>query len=278
MLESDKEIKDLLLFTTEDILRKVEKKELEELVNELESVREEYVDKDEIKNNEEDIELTIDSCMGIDEENEDRLKGIMNVNEDNTAHMRLSEEDCTKIAGKIADRLAERKKLRVEAEEETEFKSKLKTLNETDTQYICMTCLHYSHSEKVPKSLKVYKVGTFGIFKKLDSTRRINKERRENIKKHFKNPLNQWCQKFAKERQKKDDEFRRNNMHACKKVVTNAVYCLKHSLSSADVVCLNDKDQLISPELTATKYDGVEQFFYFGDIVYEKLSHLIKDI
>ena len=89
MLESDKEIKDLLLFTTEDILRKVEKKELEELVNELESVREKYVDKDEIKNNEEDIELTIDSCMDIDEENEDRLKGIMNVNEDNTAHMRL---------------------------------------------------------------------------------------------------------------------------------------------------------------------------------------------
>ena len=38
--------------------------------------------------------------MNIDEENEDRLKGIMKMNEDNTAHMRLSEEDCTKIADK----------------------------------------------------------------------------------------------------------------------------------------------------------------------------------
>ena len=99
-LESEEQIKGLVLLTAEDILMKVEKKELEELVNELESVREEYVDKDEIRKHEEDIELTIDSCMNIDEENEDKLKGIMKMNEDNTAHMRLSEEDCTKIADK----------------------------------------------------------------------------------------------------------------------------------------------------------------------------------
>ena len=99
-LDSEEQIKGLVLLTAEDILMKVEKKELEELVNELESVREEYVDKDEIRKHEKDIELTIDSCMNIDEENEDRLKGIMKMNEDNTAHMRLSEEDCTKIADK----------------------------------------------------------------------------------------------------------------------------------------------------------------------------------
>ena len=99
-LDSEEQIKGLVLLTAEDILMKVEKKELEELVNELESVREEYVDKDEIRKHEKDIELTIDSCMNIDEENEDRLKGIIKMNEDNTAHMRLSEEDCTKIADK----------------------------------------------------------------------------------------------------------------------------------------------------------------------------------
>ena len=91
-------------------------------MNKLESGREEYVDVDEIRNNKEDIESTIDSCMNIDGENEDRLKGIMKVNEDCTAHMTLSEEDCTKISDKIADCLAERERLRVEAEKETGFK------------------------------------------------------------------------------------------------------------------------------------------------------------
>ena len=38
-------------------------------MNKLESGREEYVDVDEIRNNKEDIESSIDSCMNIDGEN-----------------------------------------------------------------------------------------------------------------------------------------------------------------------------------------------------------------
>ena len=67
--------------------------------------------------------------MDTDEGN--TLKGKMKVNED-SSHVILCEDHCTKIADKIADRLAEREKLRVKAEEETEFKSKLKILNERD--------------------------------------------------------------------------------------------------------------------------------------------------
>lgn len=156
--------------------------------------------------------------MDTDEGN--TLKGKMKVNED-SSHVILCEDHCTKIADKIADRLAEREKLRVKAEEETEFKSKLKILNERDIQHLYIAYLNYSHREKVSKSPKVHKVGTFGVFKKLVSTRRINKERRENLKKHFKNPLHKWCQQFAKESQKNDYELRWNNMYACTKAVTN---------------------------------------------------------
>ena len=37
-----------------------------------------------------------------------KWKEITKVNENNTAHMTMSEEDCTKIADKFPDQLAER--------------------------------------------------------------------------------------------------------------------------------------------------------------------------
>ena len=65
---------------------------------------------------------------------------------------------------------------------------------ETEGEYICMPCLKYSHSDKVPVNLRTYARGGYGIFKKLDSSRLINKERRNNIKEHFANPLHTWCE------------------------------------------------------------------------------------
>ena len=50
------------------------------------------------------------------------------------------------------------------------------------------------------------------------------------------------------------------------------------SIPSAQRTLLDDKDELIAPNTSATKNDGAEQFFYFRDLVYEKLKQLIKDI
>ena len=117
--------------------------------------------------------------------------------------------------------------------------------------------------------------GTYGFFKKLDSTRLMNKERRNNIKLHFNNPLHIWCKEFERLNIESTKAHNTKNRLACTKVVTNVVYCLKQSMISKDFVCLTDKDDLISTftcsagdeaYACATKNDGSEQFLYFREI------------
>ena len=58
-------------------------------------------------------------------------------------------------------------------------------------------------------------------------------------------------------------------------VVINAIYCLKNSLSSANFVRLNEKDDLLSTG-SATKNDGPERFFHYRDVAYDKLRAYLK--
>ena len=89
-----------------------------------------------------------------------------------------------------------------------------------------------------------------------------------NWKSHFENPVHQLCMKIKEEQEVSKLDFRKKNVIACTKIVTNAVYCMKHSLSSADFVRLNDKDELSSNDVSATKNDGPHQFFYYRTEVY----------
>ena len=198
----------------------------------------------------------------------------------------LSEKGLDDLAEKLASMLVEKKTNR-DTEDEKKFRQLLNELKETDDEYICLSCIKYSHSEKVPKPLRVHARGTYGFFKKLDATRLVNKERRTNIKQHFKNPLHTWCDTFEKLNNDSDKANAFNNKAACMKVVTNAIFCLKHSLSSKDFVRLNDKDNLVSSYTSsiggednscATKNDGSEQFFYFRDIIYEKLRKWHREL
>ena len=50
-------------------------------------------------------------------------------------------------------------------------------------------------------------------------------------------------------------------------VVTNAVYCVKNSHSSAQFRKLCDKDQLICDINVATKNDGRQMFFEIKDLI-----------
>ena len=50
-------------------------------------------------------------------------------------------------------------------------------------------------------------------------------------------------------------DFWKKNVAVCTKIVTNAIYCLKHLLSSADFFQLNE-GKLTSNNTYATKNDG----------------------
>ena len=117
-------------------------------------------------------------------------------------------------------------------------------------------------------------------FSKNLSTRAINKTRRNSIKDHFKSPLLQVCVNLAEEKKIAMKDHYDKNYHACFKVVTNAIFCFKNSMSSMDFLKLNSKDEMVSPPATcATKNDGPQQFFYFRLIsIFVNLSVLYKRI
>ena len=192
------------------------------------------------------------------------------------SQLRLSDENCNQIATQVANLIFEKQRLKEDEEEETSFRKIMKTLTETEKNYVCMACITYGHTEKIPKSLRATARGNYGVFHKFDGTRKVNKTRRESMKAHFKNPLHEMCVKLKAENQMQVEENRKKNVEACTKVVANAVYCLKYSLSSTDFVRLNDKDNLTSSGACATVNDGPQEFFAYRNKVYQLLSEKIK--
>ena len=189
--------------------------------------------------------------------------------------LRLSGTDCFNIASQVANILFKKEKLKEEEEEETAFRKLINLLTETDKNFICMPCVTYSHTDKIPKKLRGNARGNYGTFHKFDGDRKVNKTRRENVKSHFQNPLHDLCMKLKKEDEEQRLADEKKNVMACTKVITNAIYCLKYSKSSTDFVRLNDKDNLTT-SIRATINDGPQQFFYYREEIYDKFSGIVK--
>ena len=78
---------------------------------------------------------------------------------------------------------------------------------------------------------------------------------------------------------RQEENHTKRNREACRKIVTNALFCFKNSMSATDFVKLNDdKDQMFAIESSpvATKNDGQNQFFQLRDEAYVELSRCIK--
>ena len=192
-------------------------------------------------------------------------------------NLSFPDEEIDRIADRLLHKMAEREEANKSKMEESDFQAKLAQLTETDTQLVCVDCVNYGFCKDVPKQLARYRPGTFGYFKKLDGTRTVKKQRRETIKGHFTSPLHLWCKQYGREKKISEDKYVKLNREACTRVVTNAIHCFKNSLSAKDLVSLIDKDQLLMPTNNATKNDGMQQFFHFRDIVFNKLARGIKD-
>ena len=134
---------------------------------------------------------------------------------------------------------------------------------ETEEDFICNNCFIESSRFDVPLALKKYRKGKFGFVSKAGDRDRT----RENKLSHQTNVLHKWC--FSQTELKKKNKLaaKENDEKAATMVVTNAVYCLKNSHSSAAFRKLCDKDQLISDLNVATKNDGRMMFFEIKDIV-----------
>ena len=87
--------------------------------------------------------------------------------------------------------------------------------------------------------------------------------------------MHELCIKLKNESETQERDNHKKNVEASTKTVTNAIYCLKYSMSSADFVRLNDKDNIIGGTC-ATINDGPQEFFYYRNAVYELFANKVK--
>ena len=172
----------------------------------------------------------------------------------------------TEIAKKVAENLKkEKQKETVECEADW---------METEEDFICNNCLIESSRFDVPLALKKYRKGKFGFISKTGDRDRT----REYKLNHQNNVLHKWCFSQTEMKKKRKLAAKENDEKAATMVVTNAVYCLKNSHSSAEFRKLCDKDQLIPDINVATKNDGRMMFFEIKDMVYDELSERVVKI
>ena len=74
----------------------------------------------------------------------------------------ISDDTVQKLAEKIGCILLEQKEKKCNTEDKN-FQDMLSTLTDNGTELICMPCMKYSHSNKVPEKLKKLSVGNFEL-------------------------------------------------------------------------------------------------------------------
>ena len=145
---------------------------------------------------------------------------------------------------------------------------------ETDDDFFCNNCLVESNRFDVPHALKKHRRGKFGFVSKLGDRDRT----RESKLSHQNNVLHKWCFSQTELKKKRKVAAKQNDVKAATMVVTNAVYCVKNSHSSAEFRKLCDKDQLIPDINVATKNDGRMIFFEIKDLIFDELSDKVAKI
>ena len=183
----------------------------------------------------------------------------------------LGIDDGENFADKVAERVVYRLK---EMEKKPEREMSVNWL-ETETDYICQDCVAESDSVELPQPLRRYKKGKYGAVSKNQNVPHIN----QAMLSHETNPLHIWCLTRADKKNEKKAKDKEKSKAAATMIVTNIVYCLKNSESSATFRKLCDKDQLI-PEISSscsTKNDGRQMYWVVKDLVFDSLSDTLVE-
>jgi hypothetical protein len=188
--------------------------------------------------------ITQSNAKNLPTKNLEKTEDSTKVNQDHALQVEnMSELEkidllACKITAKLVIANEEKKRKEIAITESNEF------WIDSDEFWICNPCLCHSSSKNVPDHLSTLKRGCFGYVGKTGKKSMIkaSKER------HLKSSLHKWCvQEYLKVAERKIAADRRNDL-AGKKIVRNALFCFKQSLSSADFMALNMKDFLAEEE------------------------------
>ena len=173
-----------------------------------------------------------------------------------------------KITAKLVIANEEKKRKEITITESNEF------WIDSDEFWICNPCLCHSSSKNMPDHLKHLKRGCFGYVGKTGKKSMIKASKGR----HLKSSLHKWCvQEYLKVAERKIAADRRNDL-AGKKIVRNALFCFKQSLSSADFMALNMKDFLAEEEFgselfnIATQNNSKAEFFRLRNVIFDVVT------
>ena len=181
-------------------------------------------------------------------------------------------------SNEVIDELASKIAMKIVLAEEAQKKKQIETSEEfwidSDEFWICNPCLCHSSSKNVPDHLSGLKRGCFGYVGKTGKKSMIKSSK----ERHLKSSLHKWCvQEYLKVAERKIAADRRNDL-AGKKIVRNALFCFKQSLSSADFMALNMKDFLAEEDFgselfnIATQNNSKAEFFRLRNVIFDVVT------
>ena len=147
---------------------------------------------------------------------------------------------------------------------------------ESEALWICNPCLFFSKSPDCPAKLITLRRGNFGYVNNTGKPYYITSSK----KNHTDNPLHKWCVKQHKKETKLKNSADRKNEYAAKRIIRNALICLKRSWSGEDFLALNEKNMLddmdIGAYVSATKNDSRGEFFRLRSLIFDIVSEKTK--
>ena len=140
---------------------------------------------------------------------------------------------------------------------------------ENDEYWVCNPCLFYSC--KGGSKLQGKKRGNFGYVSKSGEKFHVT----SNKKRHVENPLHVECVKEYKKKAAQKFTQEEENEKLGKKIIRNAILCLKRDWSSEDFLALNEKNYLDEKDLETsyvpTKNDSKAAFFKHRNVIFDVL-------
>ena len=143
---------------------------------------------------------------------------------------------------------------------------------EDELFWICNPC--FFHSKHAPAPLLVGKKGSFGYVGKAGKASDVTTSKTR----HCETNLHRHCIQEYKEQVEKKTLTDNRNEIAGKKIIRNAIFCLKRGLGSQDFLLLNLKDFLAEKDLgsksynVANKNDSKAQFFRLRTVIFDSLT------
>ena len=116
---------------------------------------------------------------------------------------------------------------------------------ETATHKICIPCAKFAKTPEKSKHLAGGNLKNYAVYLKPDGIKwYTDNDRRKRMRDHIRSGTHTSCVETYESDAEKNKTFKIKNEEGCKKVVTNAVFCILNSDSARHFVKLNDKDEL----------------------------------